>query len=46
MPCALKMLFSQTLLASDDPLMKNLLINRDDIRKLKMYNIFTITQDW
>lgn len=46
MPCAVKMLISRNPLEQDDPILKKLFISKDDIRKLKIYNFFTVTQEW
>lgn len=46
MPVAVKMLFSRTPLTFDQKLLNDLKINREDIRKIKMYNYFSITQEW
>lgn len=43
MPIALKMLFSRCPLTENEELIKELKISRDDIRRMKMYNMFAIT---
>lgn len=46
MPIALKMLFSQKPLKENIELEKRLQISKEDIRNLKMYNMFIATPDW
>ena len=43
MPCSFKMLLSKKPLPKTEELTKMLMISKDDIRKLKMYNMFTVT---
>lgn len=43
MPVAVKMLFSKKPLKEDAELMKQLKISKEDIRRLKYYNMFTVT---
>lgn len=43
MPIALKMLFSRFPLTENQELINELKISRDDIRRMKMYNMFAIT---
>lgn len=43
MPCSFKMLLSKKPLPKAEELTKMLMISKDDIRKLKMYNMFTVT---
>lgn len=42
MPIAIKMLFSKTKLTEDDALMQSLKVSREDVRLLKLYNMFTV----
>lgn len=42
MPIALKMLFSRTPLPENQELLNELKISKDDIRKMKMYNMFAV----
>lgn len=42
MPIATKMLFSKTKLTEDDALMQSLKVSREDVRLLKLYNMFTV----
>ncbi|MDF9867580.1 transcriptional regulator with XRE-family HTH domain [Bacilli bacterium PM5-3] len=46
MPISLKMLFSKKPLEINDDLINKLLINDDDIRSIKLYNKFTVNQDF
>lgn len=43
MPVAVKMLFSKKPLKEDESLIKNLRISKEDIRRLKYFNMFTVT---
>ena len=43
MPIAIKMLFSRQKLREDDELIKQLKVSREDIRLLKLYNMFSVT---
>lgn len=43
MPVAVKMLFSKRPLKEDESLIKNLRISKEDIRRLKYFNMFTVT---
>lgn len=45
MPVALKMLFSQTPVPENAELKRKLLISKEDIRKLKNYNMFSAMQE-
>lgn len=42
MPIATKMLFSKTKLPEDEALLQGLKVSREDIRLLKLYNMFTV----
>ena len=42
MPIATKMLFSKTLLQYDDKLVQQLKVSKDDIKMLKLYNMFSV----
>ena len=44
MPIATKMLFSKTKLPEDEALLQGLKVSREDIRLLKLYNMFTVLQ--
>lgn len=44
MPIALKMLFSKKPLEENNDLAKELKISKDDIKLMKLYNMFTVTQ--
>lgn len=46
MPIAIKMLFSQKPLKEDNELKKRLQVSKEDIRNLKMYNMFIANPDW
>ncbi|AKN32732.1 XRE family transcriptional regulator [Clostridium carboxidivorans P7] len=46
MPIALKILFSQKPLKENNELKKLLQVSKEDIRNLKMYNMFIATPDW
>lgn len=46
MPVSLKVLISRLPLSPSEELAKSLQINREDIRKMKMYNYFSVTQEW
>lgn len=45
-PLSFKMLFSTKPLRENDPILKNLLIDKDDIKRLKTNNFFSVTQNW
>lgn len=45
-PLSFKMLFSTKPLRENDPILKNLLIDKDDIKRLKTNNFFSVTQTW
>lgn len=42
MPVSFKMLFSKTPLKEDEELIKRLKINQNDIRMMKLFNMFNI----
>lgn len=42
MPIAAKMLFSRSRLPEDEALIRQLKISREDIRLLKLYNMFSV----
>ena len=44
MPIALKMLFSKKPLVENSDLIKKLKISKEDIKLMKLYNMFTVTQ--
>lgn len=43
MPIAVKMLFSKKCLPEDDAFLRHLKVSRDDVRLLKLYNMFSVT---
>ena len=45
-PLSFKMLFSTKPLRENDSILKNLLIDKDDIKRLKTNNFFSVTQTW
>lgn len=45
-PLSFKMLLSTKPIKENDPILKNLLINKEDIKRLKSNNYFAITQNW
>lgn len=45
-PLSFKMLLSTKPLKETDPVLKNLIINKDDIKRLKTNNYFAVTQIW
>ena len=45
-PLSFKMLFSTKPLKENDPILKNLLIDKDDIKRLKTNNFSSVTQTW
>lgn len=45
-PLSFKMLFSTKPLKENDPVLKKLMIDKDDIKRLKTNNFFSVTQNW
>ena len=45
-PLSFKMLFSIKPLKENDPVLKNLYIDKEDIKRLKSNNFFSVTQNW
>ena len=43
MPIAVKLLLSKKILPEDENLIKELKVNREDVRMLKLYNMFSVT---
>lgn len=45
-PLSFKMLFSTKPLKENDPILKKLIIDKEDIKRLKSNNFFSVTQNW